>query len=54
MHTTRVWGYRTGQFPVAEDYFNRCLSLPIYPGMLDEDVDRVLEALNLIAAEYRR
>ena len=50
----RVWGYRTGQFPVAEDYFNRCLSLPIYPGMLDEDVDRVLEALSLIAAEYRR
>ncbi len=27
----RSYGYRDGDFPVAEDIFSRCLSLPIYP-----------------------
>lgn len=50
----RVWGYRPGQFPVAESYFERCISLPIYPGMSDGDVDRVVESLKDIASKFRR
>lgn len=50
----RVWGYRPGQFPVAEDYSERCISLPIYPGMSDGDADRVVESLNDIASKFRR
>jgi dTDP-4-amino-4,6-dideoxygalactose transaminase len=46
------WGYRPGQFPVAEDYFNRCLSLPLYPTMADEDVETVIEALEDIAYQF--
>ena len=49
-----TWGYSTGMFPIAEDYFERCLSLPIYPGMLDEDVDRITDTLGEIAREFRR
>ena len=48
------WGYRAGQFPVSEHYFERCISLPLYPGMADDDADRVLEALRDIAQEFRR
>jgi perosamine synthetase len=50
----RVWGYRPGQFPVAESYFDRCISLPIYPGMSDGDVDRVVESLKDIASKFQR
>jgi len=50
----RQWGYRAGQFPVAEHYFERCISLPIYPGMKDNDVDRVIESLADIALKFRR
>jgi dTDP-4-amino-4,6-dideoxygalactose transaminase len=50
----REWGYHAGQFPVAEDYFERCISLPIYPGMSDNDVDRVVENMGDIAATFRR
>jgi dTDP-4-amino-4,6-dideoxygalactose transaminase len=46
------WGYRPGQFPVAEDYFNRCISLPLYPTMADEDVGLVIEALEDIADRF--
>lgn len=50
----RVWGYGPGQFPTAEAYFERCISLPIYPGMTDEDVARVVEGVHDIAARFRR
>jgi dTDP-4-amino-4,6-dideoxygalactose transaminase/GNAT superfamily N-acetyltransferase len=50
----REWGYRRGRFPVAEDYFERCISLPIYPDMADHEVDRVIEGLRDIAAKFRR
>jgi perosamine synthetase len=48
------WGYRTGDFPIAEEYFDRCISLPIYPGMTDEDVTQVIEALDEIATKFRK
>jgi dTDP-4-amino-4,6-dideoxygalactose transaminase len=50
----QTWGYRTGEFPIAEDYFDRCISLPIYPGMTDEDITQVIEGLDEIAAKFCR
>jgi UDP-4-amino-4,6-dideoxy-N-acetyl-beta-L-altrosamine transaminase len=34
--------------PGAEAWYARCLSLPLYPGMADEDVGRVAEALKAV------
>jgi dTDP-4-amino-4,6-dideoxygalactose transaminase len=45
-------GYRSGQFPNAEEHFARAISLPIYPDMTPEEADRVLGALQEIAREY--
>jgi perosamine synthetase len=50
----KTWGYRPGEFPVAEDYFDRCISLPIYPAMTDEDVNHVIEGLREISIKFRR
>jgi len=50
----RRWGYRNGQFPVSEYYFERCISLPLYPRMTDDDGDRVIQALRDIAREFRK
>jgi dTDP-4-amino-4,6-dideoxygalactose transaminase len=47
-------GYRAGQFPNAEERFEGAISLPIYPAMTPDDVDRVVEALHDIAVQYRR
>ncbi len=48
------YGYRTGQFPVAEDIFRRCLSLPIYAAMSGEDVSYVIETVRELIRENRR
>lgn len=50
----RRLGYRDGKFPNAEEQFNAAISLPIYPGMTDEDVDRVIEALSEIDHQNRK
>ncbi|UCH85330.1 MAG: DegT/DnrJ/EryC1/StrS aminotransferase family protein [Candidatus Latescibacterota bacterium] len=39
-------------YPVCEDYFSRCVSLPIFPSMQESDVDDVVSAMNRIAAYY--
>ncbi|MBF6561353.1 MAG: DegT/DnrJ/EryC1/StrS aminotransferase family protein [Candidatus Binataceae bacterium] len=50
----RRYGYRAGQFPVAEAVYSRCFSLPIFPAMSDEDIAHVIESVLAIAREYRR
>lgn len=37
------------QFPANEDYYARCLSLPLYPGMTDADVEQVIAAVRGLA-----
>ena len=37
-------GYKRGMCPVAEDYYRREISLPMFPGLTDTDVERVIEA----------
>lgn len=36
-------GWRKGQFPIAEAYSAQEISLPMFPGLTDDDVDRVID-----------
>jgi dTDP-4-amino-4,6-dideoxygalactose transaminase len=47
-------GYETGDFPNAEDAFSRCVSLPIYPTLRDDEVERVSRAVENLVETYRR
>jgi len=49
-----VWGYRPGDFPEAERAYASAVSLPLYPAMLDGDVDDVVEAVCDVVAKNRR
>jgi UDP-4-amino-4,6-dideoxy-N-acetyl-beta-L-altrosamine transaminase len=42
------YNYKWNDFPVAEDYYNRCLSLPIYPTMSDKDINKVINSIQEI------
>jgi dTDP-4-amino-4,6-dideoxygalactose transaminase len=46
-------GYRAGQFPAAERAYAGAMSLPIWPGMSDEQVDRVIAATITASADSR-
>ena len=47
VHRQPYYRQRYGELalPGAEAWYARCLSLPLFPGMADDDVDRVVDAL---------
>jgi dTDP-4-amino-4,6-dideoxygalactose transaminase len=40
-------GYRKGAFPIAEEISETCLSLPLFPGITEEQIGRVCTAIKL-------
>lgn len=38
-------GWKKGDFPKAEDYYSLCLSLPMFPTILDEELEFVIRLL---------
>jgi dTDP-4-amino-4,6-dideoxygalactose transaminase len=57
LHTMKYWreryGLAPGDFPEAMDKFSRSISLPIWQGMSDDQVGRVIEAVLSVVAESR-
>lgn len=47
-------GYAKGQWPVAEQAYERLISLPMFSAMTDVDVEDVVEAVNKVIAAYRK
>ena len=41
----RDLGHRRGDFPLAEELAETCLSLPVWPGMTEEDTEAVVTAI---------
>ncbi|MEJ7645265.1 MAG: UDP-4-amino-4,6-dideoxy-N-acetyl-beta-L-altrosamine transaminase [Chryseolinea sp.] len=35
-------GFKEGDFPVAEEYYSKCLSLPMFPTLSEQEVDYVI------------
>lgn len=45
-------GFRRGDFPAAERYYARALSLPLFPGMTEAEQDRVVQVLGQALAGH--
>ncbi len=53
-HYQYAYGYAAGDFPNAEDAYERCLSLPIYPDLSREEMNRVVNAVEQVVWETKR
>ena len=38
----KALGWKKGDFPVAEDYYAKCVSLPMYPSLTDDQLDYIV------------
>ena len=47
------FGYRGGEYPVAEDAYERLISLPMFHGMSDHDVEDVIRAVEKVISHFR-
>lgn len=47
----RTYGYEAGKCPVAERFYESCLSLPLHPALSGSDVERVIAAVRNLVRE---
>jgi len=45
-------GYKKGDFPNAERYYERAITLPLFPKMSDSDVTDVIQAITKVIHTY--
>jgi len=50
----KKFGYHLGDFPIAENYYSRVITLPIFPKMSDHDVDDVIMAVKKVVQYYKK
>jgi perosamine synthetase len=50
----KSYGYRPDHLPNAVDAYSRCISLPIFPALKEQEVERVVECVLQITARHRR
>jgi perosamine synthetase len=48
------FGYKGGEYPVAERAYERLISLPLFHGMSDQDVNDVIAAVRKVVDHYSR
>lgn len=48
----KTYGLAPGAFPVAAGLYPRLLSLPIFPAMTDDEIDRAIDAVRAICREH--
>jgi len=41
----KKYGYKNGDFPIAEDFYKREVTIPLFPKMSDEDVNYVIKSV---------
>jgi len=50
----KTFGYDRKDFPNAEWIYERIISLPVYPGMSDKEVEYVIESVEDVCKKFRR
>ena len=48
------FGYKGGEYPVAEDAYERLISLPMFHAMTDQDVTDVIAAVSKVVNFFSR
>jgi len=48
------FGYKKGDFPVAENFYNQASTLPVFPKMNNEDVNDVINAVKKVINYYSK
>jgi dTDP-4-amino-4,6-dideoxygalactose transaminase len=50
----KKFGYKKGDYPISERFYQRALSLPLFPTMTKEDIDDVITVVDEIISKNRR
>ena len=48
------FGYKNGDFPIAENYYQRAITLPLFPKLTNQEVERVIKTVKKTVNFYRK
>jgi len=48
------FGYKKGDFPAAENFYERAITLPVFPKMNDDDANDVINAVKKVISYYSK
>ena len=40
------FGWKEGDMPIAEHYYKNCISIPMFPSMTDDEIERVITKIH--------
>jgi dTDP-4-amino-4,6-dideoxygalactose transaminase len=43
---------KRGDFPVAEKFYDRAISIPLYPSLSDAEVEKVVKDITIFVESY--
>lgn len=49
----KKFGYKVGDFPIAEKYYKKAITLPLFPKMTDGDVRYIIRSVKSIINDYQ-
>jgi len=49
----KKFGYKKGDYPISERFYQRALSLPLFPTMTKEDIDNVITVVDEVISKNR-
>jgi len=50
----KKFGYKKGDFPIAEKYYERAITLPLFPKMKNEEVNKVIKTVKKVINFYKK
>jgi len=50
----KKFGYKRGEFPRAENYYQRAITLPLFPKMTDKEVNKVIKTVEKVINFYKK
>ncbi len=50
----KKFGYKKGDFPITENYYERAITLPLFPKMTNKDVDEVIKRVKKVINFYKK
>jgi dTDP-4-amino-4,6-dideoxygalactose transaminase len=42
----KQFGWKKGDFPIVESYYENCITLPVFPSLKTSEQNRVIETIN--------
>ena len=50
----KKFNYKKGDFKVSEDYYNRAITIPLFPKMTNEEIEKTIKALKETINQYKK